>query len=330
MQKINLKITWLMAIVILISFGCEDDLEYKVPEAKTILQNDVIKRTYIGPYIVGLDIQFAYAMALGPNEGKLISAHVDASIPGAEGTYLENKSFYTDNGGNDVGIEVGNPSVTSGGRTEVVFTRDTCAATLRYYYVIPEEARGKSVSFTFNASASTGETVSFNMGPYNIAKTEMKRDIVLSDDNLLFFSVADMQAYSATEAATIADKIDLVYLYRPISGISFNHSLVAPAANSEFLPDITLPSGVNSNTKIQKTWGLRDQHLARDRWGEFVDDIDFESIDLSEASNYALNLRNENGIWGETEDGKYRAFIYVNAVNNSAKTMTVSIKRYTL
>jgi hypothetical protein len=97
-------------------------------------------------------------MALGFDAGKLTSAQVEATIPGAAGTYLEHRSYYTNSSGDDIGIVVGNPSVTNGGRTEVTFTKDTCAAALRYYYIIPEEARGKSVTFTFSAKASTGET----------------------------------------------------------------------------------------------------------------------------------------------------------------------------
>ena len=319
----------LMLIVFLLSGGCADEYEYAVPEAKTSLQNDCLKRTF-GPHIVGLDLYFTYAMALGINEGNLISAQVEASIPGDEGTFLEHNSYYTGSGGEDVGVEVANPSVTNGGKTQVIFERDTCAATLRYYYVIPEQARGKSVSFTFSANASTGETVSCEMGPYTIAKMEMERNIVLSDDDLHYFSIADMQAYNAADANNNAGNIDLVYLYRPISGINFNHALVAPGADSEFMPEFTVPVGINNNTKIQKVWGVRDRHLAEDRFSEFVDDLDFESLDLSDAPNYAINLRDEYGIWVETSDGNYRAYIYVNSVNNSSRTMTISMKRYTL
>ena len=136
------------------------------------------------------------------------------SIAGATGTYLENRSFYTDSSGVDVGITVGNLSVTTDNNTEVIFTRDTCAATLRYFYIIPEEARGKSVTFTFSATASNGETVSYPMGPYTIANMDMKLDLVASDNNLCYISIADMAVYNAATAATIPDKIDLVYLYQ--------------------------------------------------------------------------------------------------------------------
>ncbi|MBW8330636.1 MAG: DUF4466 family protein, partial [Prolixibacteraceae bacterium] len=291
------------------------------------LHNDCIKRT-LGPNVVGLDLEFAYAMALPQAEGKIISAQVEASIAGASATYLENRSFYTNGSGVDVPVTVGSPSVNSGTQTEVVFTKDTCAATLRYFYIIPEEARGKTVKFTFSAKASNGQTVSYEMGPYTIAKMDMKLDMVVSDNNNSYISIADMAVYNAATAATNAANIDLVYLYRVITGISFTHALVAPASSPDYLPGTTLPSGVNKSAKIWKVWALRDQQLARLQYGVFIDDIDFQERDFTGAPDYAINLKAEAGIWVETADGKYRAYIYINKIDNTKKEMTISIKRY--
>ena len=61
----------------------------------------------------------------------------------------------------------------------------------------------------------------------------------------------------------------------------------------------------------------------------YIDDIDFETIDLSNMPNYVINLKDKGGMWVETQDGKYRAFIYL----NSLKTIpggTLSMKRYTV
>lgn len=327
MQRKYVIFVWVMAIAVIFA-ACQEE-EYALPEAKTHLQNDCIKRT-IGPHVVGLDIEFVYAAALGFGKGKLTSMQVEATIPGATGTYMEHRSFYTDASGNDVPVVVGNPSVTTGNKTEVIFSRDTVAAALRYYYMIPEEARGKTVSFTFTAKASTGETVTYKMGPYTIAKMEMKRNIVLSDNNLMYFSIADMTAYNADDATSKAANIDLVYLYRTITGVTFNHALVAPAAPADYRPGVTLPAGVGNNVKIQRTWALRDRHLAQLPYGIYVDDLDFETLNISDAPSWALNLRAESGAWVETADGKYRAYIYVNAANNTARTMTISVKRYTV
>lgn len=328
-KSIYFNYTSFLVALLLFAVGCTKDKDYTVPTPKDVLQNDVIKRT-LGPNIVGQTIEFAYAMALLPQKGKLVSAQVEASIAGATGTYLENKSYYTDGSGVDVGIQVGSASVTTATKTNVTFTKDTSAATLRYYYVIPPEARGKTVSFTFSAKSSDGESVSYTVGPYTIAKMDMTRNITVSDGNLAYLSIADMAAYNATAAAANPDKIDLVYLYRNLTTSAFNHSLVSPAADPVYLPGVTLPAGVNRSTKIIKVFNLQDFNLAQLQYGIYIDDPDFLQVDFSTAPNFAINLKLDAGAWVETADGKYRAYIYMNAVNNTTKSATISIKRYTL
>lgn len=315
-------------LVVFCIFSCADQ-EYAIPTLKQEFQNDIIKRT-LGPNVAGLDIEFAYAMALPPERGKIISAQVEASIAGAEGTYLENKSYHTAGNGMDVGIVVGEKSVTEGSRSTVKFTVDTCAATLRYYYRIPEAAKGKSVSFTFSAQASTGERVSYNMGPYEVASMDMKLDIPVIDGESCYISVENMAVYTAGQATANPGKIDLLYLYRNIPNVTFNHSLVSPSADSQYLPGVTLPPGLNRSTKIRKAWGIRDRHLARLQYGIYIDDLDFQQLDVSNAPDYAINMRAESGAWIETADGRYRAYIYFNSVNNNTRRAVISIKRYTL
>jgi hypothetical protein len=306
--------------------SCKNE-DYALPLGKTGLNNDCLKRT-LGPNIVGSNIEFAYAVALPQTEGKIVSAQVDATIAGATGTYLENRSFYTNASGVDVGITVGSASVNTNNTTMVTFTKDTCAATLRYFYTVPEAARGGSVSFTFSAKDSQGRTTSFILGPYAVTKMDMKLDLVPTDGKACYLSIADLALYDATTAAANAANIDLVYLYRNIPGITFTHALVSPAASAEYLPGITLPSGVNKSTKMSKTWALNDFNLARLQYGVYVDDADFKVVDFTNAPNFVINLRAQAGTWVETADGKYRAYIYINAVNNTAPSMTISIKRY--
>jgi hypothetical protein len=320
--------TSLLVALLLFMVGCKKE-EYALPVAKDVLQNDAIKRT-LGPNIVTQSIDFAYAMAIVPTKGKLVSAQVEASIAGATGTFLENNSYFTNGSGVDVPVLVGSPSVTSGATTTVAFTKDTSAATLRYVYIIPEEARGKTVSFTFSAKSSDGETVSYKLGPYTVAKMDMVRNITVTDGSNAFISIEDMAVYNAATAVTKADKIDLVYLYRNITTSAFNHALVSPAADPQYLPGITLPAGVNKSTQVQKVFNLQDYNLARLQYGIYIDDPDFEKIDLSTAPNYAINLKAEAGTWVETADKKYRAYIYINSVNNTTKSAVISIKRYAL
>jgi hypothetical protein len=327
-----MKNRYLFSLMILLSAtfvmtACDDEDGLSVTP-KNELQNDVIKRTQ-GPNMVGLTIEFAYAMAIPKSLGKLVSAQVEASIAGAEGTYLDNKSYATNGSGQDVGIEVGSAAVNNGSKTMVTFTKDTIAATLRYFYSIPNAARGQEVTFRFSATASNGQTVNYSMGPYKIAQMEMVLDLDVRDSTAAYISIADMAVYSPADAAAKADKIDLVYLYRSIPNVTFNHALVAPS-NKQYLPGVKLPTGVNRSAKINKVWALRDQQLARLQYGVFIEDLDFQQLSIANAPDFAINMRAEAGAWVETADGKYRAYIYVNSVNNTTKSAKISMKRYTL
>ncbi|SEW34915.1 protein of unknown function [Chitinophaga sp. YR573] len=316
----------IVIILLLLVTACKDK-DYTVPVPKDALQNDCIKRT-LGPNVAGLNIEFAYAMALPLNKGKIVSAQVEASIAGATGTYLENKSYYTNGSGVDVGIQIGDPSVNENNFTKVNFTKDTNAVTLRYYYIIPKEAQGKSVTFTFSAKSSDGEAVSYKMGPYVISKMDMVLDLPVKDGD--FISIANMAVYNLADAATKTDKLDLVYLFRSIPNISFGHALVSPGGEPDYLPNVTLPTGANKITKVSKVWNLRDFHLARLQYGIYIDDLDFEQLKMSDAPDYAINLKAEAGTWIETADGKYRAYIYINKASDANKNAVISMKRYTL
>jgi hypothetical protein len=304
-------------------------------ETTPALQNKCLKRS-LGPNVVGQEIEFVYAIAIQPAAGKLVSAQVEASIAGAPATYLEHRSFHTTLSGIDTAIVVGNPCVNTGNITRVEFTVDTCAAALRYFYVIPEEAKGKNVKFTFSAVASNGDRVSMEMGEYKIAEMDMKLDLVVSASRC-YISLEDMETYTATQAAAIPEKIDLVYLYRNynIDSVAFNHAFVAPAADAaKYLPGVTLPAGVNRDTKIRDT-GIKDAHLARlhlktppeAQPAIYIDDIDLREMDLSRMPDYALDIIKNDGMWIETQDGKYKAYIFANNMNLGRAGGTISIKR---
>jgi Domain of unknown function (DUF4466) len=317
----------LAAAVLFLLVACKKE-PYSLPTTENVLQNDAIKRSQ-GPNIVGLNIEFAYAMALPKANGKLVSAEVVASIAGATGTFLEHRSFYTNSSGVDVPVVVGTPSVTVGDKTTVNFAVDTSAATLRYFYRVPEAARGKSVSFTFTAKSSNGETVTYPLGPYTIAKMDMFRTKTVSDGNAMYISIEDSTIYTAATLGANASKIDLVYLYRP-TPTTFTHALVSPAADPKYLPGVTLPAGMNRSTKLIKVFNLQDYQLALLQFGIYIDDLDFQQLNFTDAPNFATNLRAEAGVWVETADGKYRAYIFLNSVNNTARTAVISMKRYAM
>lgn len=156
----------------------------------------------------------------------------------------------------------------------------------------------------------------------------MVLDLPVKDGD--FISIADMAVYNAADAATKTDKLDLVYLFRSIPNISFGDALVSPGGEPEYLPDVILPAGANKITEISKVWNLRDFHLARLQYGIYIDDLDFEQLKMSDAPDYAINLKSEAGAWIETADGKYSAYIYINKADDAKKSAVISMKRYML
>jgi len=326
MRKINIKLSFLILVMFAALAACKKEV-YKIPDPVSTLTNDCIKRT-IGPNIVGLPIEFAYAMAIPKSQGKIVSAQVEATIAGAAGTLLENRSFYTNASGVDVPITIGTPSVNTGAVTKVTYSVDTNAATLRYYYVIPEEARGKSVSFTFSATSSDGKTVTYKLGPYAISKMDIKKNLAVSNANNAYISIEDLTVYNNTTLGSLTNKIDLIYLYRA-TPTNFTHALVSPGADPAYLPGVVLPSGLTKKTKVLKVFNLQDRNLANLQYGIYIDDKDFQDISLVNAPNYALGLKAEAGTWVETADGKYRAYIFINSIN-PAGSAVISILRYAL
>ena len=324
----NLNFFFLVWVLLTSLTACQEE-EYILPEPISQLTNDCLKRT-IGPSIASLPLEFAYAMAIPKSQGKLVSAQVEASIAGGTGTYLEHRSYYTNSGGVDIPVTIGSPSteVDAGKSSKVTFTVDTNAATLRYYYIVPDEAKGQTVSFTFSVNSSDGKTASYKMGPYNISKMSIKKNLTVSNGTNAYISIEDMAIYNATSAAAIPDKVDLVYLYRA-SPVSFTHALVSPGADAAYLPGVTLPTGLKKSTKLRKVFGLQDRNLANLQYGIYVDDIDLTSVDMTDMPNFAIGLRAEAGVWVETADKKYRAYIYINSVN-AAGSAVLSMLRYTL
>ena len=326
MRNKNIQFSFLVIMMLASMVACKKE-EYVIPDPVSLLTNDCIKRT-IGPSIVSLPLEFAYAMAIPKSSGKLVSAQVEASIAGASGTYLENRSFYTNSSGVDVPVLVGSPSLTVDKTTKMTYSIDTNAATLRYYYVIPEGARGQSVSFTFSVTSSDGKTASYKMGPYTISKMSIKRNLAVSNGVNAYISIEDMAVYNAAAAAAAPGKIDLVYLFRA-APTTFTHALVSPAADAAYLPGVTLPAGLNRSTKLRKVFNLQDRNLANLQFGIYVDDVDLINVDMVDMPNYAIGLRAEAGVWVETADKKYRAYIFVNSIN-AAGTAVISMLRYTL
>ena len=320
---------------VLLSFAltlvaCDDD-PVLLKDPVSALSNDCIKRSLpVAPNIVGNEIEFAYAMAIPDELGKLSSAQVVSNIAGAACTYFDPNSYYTNSSGQDIPVRVCSDSQTNGVTTAIDFTVDTCAATLRYYYIIPEEARGKEVQFLFSVKASNGQVAEYKLGPYKISKMDMTKNVFVTNDKCYLsfsnegeavhiYSKEDLQA-----DPSLATKIDIMYAYSEKSDLSY--AFYTSSSPKEYMGDAELPSGFVNNTKMVKIYGLQDRQLSDLQYSKFVDDLDFETIEMSNGVNYILGLKEEAGAWIETADGKYRAYVYINKA--SAGEMTVSVKRY--
>ena len=201
---------------------------------------------------------------------------------------------------------------------------------MRYYYIIPQEAKGKEVEFTFSTTASNGQTATYKMGPYQISKMDMVLNLTLNADScylsfqnegeaLHIYSKADLEA-----DPSLAARIDIMYAYSSKS--DFSHAFYTASSPSEYMDGITLPSGFVNDTKMLKIYGLRDRQLSDLQYSNFIDDLDFQELNMNKAINYVLGLKEESGVWVETGDGKYRAFVYVNQAPTGE--MIVSAKRY--
>lgn len=317
-------------VAALLTVGCDSSVE----PADEPFKNDLLKKT-TGPAVVGDRIEFAYA--IGTLEGDLKDVRAEATLPGAAGTGFSRFSWYTNRStGVDQPLQTATDTVTTGAVSTASILDGTTnkALTLRYYYYPTADAQGKDVSFRFSSTSSTGKTVSIQSPSYRISRMDMKRSIVLADGVKMYFSIADMTAYTKAEveANNLVGKIDFVYVYRPtINTFAFGHALVSPS-NTSYLKDVTLPTGLaKPRTAIDKRVDVKDAQLRGTAgFDVYIDDIDLQSTTFVNAADYAYGLAVDQGAFVKTADGSYAAYVYVNAVNNTAKTMTVSIKRLRL
>jgi len=343
-----LKYVMLSAIA-LSCFSCSDDDD-------STLRNDLIKKT-VAPAIAGEKIEFAYAM--GAQMGQLGQAEARASISGAEGTGFELNSWFTArnklvvNGvtyqaGDDVPVQTVKDASTNGATSTATMMdkvdehymnpavafgtsqASLIAATVRYAYVVPAEA---NISFTFSSTSSTGAKASYSTPSYPVSKMDMKRLIELGNEGACYFSIEDMKAYTKEEVTTqsLASKIDFIYIYQAkLNGYDYKHSFVSPGTDPKYIAIAGIvPAGATNKTPMEKRANVRDAQLKGEAPNVYIDDVDFQSLDLGAAVDYALTFSKDDGAFMKTANGKYAAYVYVNKIDDSGK-MTVSIKRYPL
>lgn len=323
----NIFIINIFCFVLLSLVSCSDD-------ENSTLQNDLIKRT-TAPLIVGEKVEFAYAA--GSRDGKLKVLKVEASVPGAEGTNFEPYTWRTENG-TDVSTIVATECKTEG-RLSSANIINSQATTLRYYYVIPEEARGKEISFVFYSVADNGEEATYRTPAYQVSTMEMRKLITLSgDDNgARYFSIEDMKAYTKDEvnAGNLSSRIDFIYAYSPkktVGGNSYDYKHAFFSSSAEaFYPDgFSLPAGWDKKqTLMDKKLYVWDGQLKDDKNNSiFIDDLDLKLQTFENSADYVLDLRDEGSVFMKSSDGKYAAYIYINKLDNGKKTAVMGIKRY--
>ncbi len=308
--------------------SCSDDND----ESGT-MKNELIKKT-VSPLIVGEKIEFAYAM--GCLEGTLKYAKVEVSIPGAEGTGFEPFSWKTEAAVN-IPVRVAHECYTESTLSSAVLI-DTVAATLRYFYVVPEEARGKKVSFSFSSENSTDKRATFKTQEYQVSGMDMKKSISMAatETGARYFSVEDMKAYTKEEVETgnLSSKIDFVYCYaakKTVDGkqYDYKHAFISTAATSYFPDGFSIPSNWNKNSTIMdKKLYVWDGQLKNDvNNNMYVDDLDLKAQTFTNSVDYTLDIRTEGSVFLKTANGKYVAYIYINSVTDATATAVVGIKR---
>ena len=344
---------FLLLILTGLFFACSEDKEQN-------MKNDFLKKT-VSPAVVGESVEFAYAM--GATVGRLSTAEATASIAGAQGTGFGLYSYFTARGtmnvdgtsypaGSDVPVRTVQEATTSGAVSKATMMEkvdanyinptitfgtsqlDLIAATIRYYYVVPEEARGKEMSFVFSSKSTTGEMAEYKTPSYKVSKMDMKRLISMKSGVACYFSIADMKAYTQDEvqSQSLSGKIDFVYMYQAqLSGFTYGHAFVSPGTESKFIAiPSAIPGGWTKNkTLMEKRVDVRDAQLKGSNPAVFIDDLDFETLNLNDAVDYVLTFNAEEGAFMKTADGKYLAYVFVNSLNTNGE-MTVSIKRYPL
>ena len=199
--------------------------------------------------------------------------------------------------------------------------------------MVPAEAKGKNISFTFSSTSSTGAKASYSTPSYPVSKMDMKRLIELGNEGACYFSIEDMKAYTKEEVTTqsLANKIDFIYIYQAkLNGYDYKHSFVSPGTDPKYIAIAGIvPAGATNKTPMEKRANVRDAQLKGEAPNVYIDDVDFQSLDLGAAVDYALTFSKDDGAFMQTANGKYAAYVYVNKIDDSGK-MTVSIKRYPL
>ncbi len=325
MKKISWFSLYLLLYVVAVAFcsSCSDD--------ERPLRNDLLRKD-VGPVLVGNTLEFAYA--IGSTDGTPIKAvEVTASFPGAEGTGIAINSRYTNpDNGEEEEVRIATETSTEG-TVSKAYIVDTVAATIRYFYVVPEVARGSKIKFHFRSITGTSEAT-VQSPEYTVSNVEIFKNLSLSSGERSCFSLETMQSYSVAqvEEMGIAGKIDFIYTYKPTmgSGWSFAHGLVSPSNEKGYLYPVEIPSGAANRTLMEKRYWPDGQLKTSGVPTIYVDEIDLRQAALDGVTAHAYELGQDQGVLIKSHDGKYIAYLYINETSSNLKRMSFAIKRLTL
>lgn len=325
MKKINWFVLHVLLSVTLAVFysSCSDE--------ESPLRNDLLRKD-TGPVLVGNTLEFAYA--IGSTDGSPIKAvEVTASIPGGEGTGIGMNSRYTNpNNGEEEEVRIATETRTEGVQSKAYIV-DTIAATIRYFYVVPKEARGNKIKFYFRSITATGEAT-IQSPEYTVSSVEIFRNLSLASGQRNCFSLETMQSYSVAqvEELGIAGKIDFIYTYKPAlgSGWTFSHGLVAPSNEKGYLYPVEVPAGAINKTLMEKRFWPDGQLKTSGVPTIYVDEIDLRQAALDGVTSHAYELGQDQGVLIKSHDQKYIAYLYINETSSNLQRVNFAIKRLTL
>ncbi len=326
MEK-NKCFLWLLLLIgtMGVLTSCEDENE------DNPLRNDLLRKG-VEPVLVGNTLEFAYA--IGSTDGTPIKAvEVTASCPGAAGTGISKHSIYTNHdNGNEEEMLIASETSTEGAVSKAYLV-DTVAATVRYFYIVPEEAKGKRIRFNFRA-ITENTSVSMSSPEYTVSSVEIFKNLALRSGERCCFSLETMQSYTVeqVEQLGIADKIDFIYTFKPTmgSGWTFNHGLVSPSNENGYLYPVEIPSGAANRTLLERRVWPDGQLKTSGVPTVYVDEMDLRNLTFDGVTTHAYDLGQDQGVAIKTHDGKYVAYLYINETSSNLKQMKFAIKRLTL
>lgn len=327
------------AILLLLICGislasCEKEDDYELAK--------YLKKTY-GPMVVGEKYDFSFSMA-STDGTSLKDVKIEATYPGSEGTKLDTYCYWTLLDGKDYKKEM-ITGVSTNGNTTTAQVIDgiewekgnasgysSQAITLRYSYVIPEEARGQNVQFRVTFTNKNGSVNSYSTLNYQVENMDIKKDVVLSDGDC--FSLAEMKVYKRADvvAQNKSAAIDFVYRYTASSittpggnSLKLNHCIAAPA-HPVYMNTSYVPADWTKNATLIESRKWDDAQLKGNTPNNYVTDLDIRSNAPNGQSFGAYDLKNDFGLLIQSVDGTYRAYLYVKKTDNAGK-ITIGIKR---